>query len=136
MTRRATPRPVPLTSPRRVLAPATLALGAWVALNGLGHMAGSLRVGLAEHKPYDFRFASLLLLGLALVFAGALQMAAFRPLRRGSRGALLLAGGASLFTVGLVLLMLPVFPAWGTLALDVAHLGLLALAWRDLKKSP
>jgi hypothetical protein len=120
---------VPLPPLRRLLPPATLALGAWVALSGIAHIVGSVRVAIAEAKPYDFRYASLMLLGLSLVFAGALQVASFRAMRRGERGAFLVGGGVSLFTVGLVLLMLPILPAVGMLALNVAYLAALALAW-------
>ena len=115
--------------PRRLASWASLLLGAWVVLSGVAHTVGSLRVNVGV-KPYDFRFASLMTLGLSLVFAGLLQAAAGRGVARGEGWAFGLGVAASLFVVGLVLLLLPVLPAVGMLALNVALVGLLAWAWR------
>lgn len=111
---------------------AALALGAWVVLTGVAHTVGVLRVALDEGKPYDLRLASLLGLGLTLVFAGLLQAGASRGLRAGARWARLLSAASALFVAGHVLLLAPILAAWGLLALQAAHLVLLALhpAWR------
>ena len=121
---------MPDLRPRRLLPHAALALGAWVVLTGIGHTVGSLWVNVPKGAPYDFRYASLMTLGLSLVFAGALQVGASRGLRAGARWARLLSAGSALYVVGLVLLLMPIVPALGLLALHVAYLALLAAAWR------
>lgn len=119
-----------LPRPRTGLGWATLANGAWVVANGVGHIVGSLDVALRAARPYDYRLASLMFLGLGLIFAGALQLAAARGVDARGHGPMALAGASALFVVATVLIFLPVLPAIGIGLLNAGLAAWLALAWR------
>jgi hypothetical protein len=66
---------------------ATLLAGLDAAVAGGAHLEGVVQVAIERAYPYDFRLASLLLLGMLLVFGGVLCLTAVRGVARGRRSA-------------------------------------------------
>lgn len=61
----------------------TLLVGLFGAIFGGAHLAGVIETAARRGYTYDFRLAALLLLGITIVFAGAVCLTAVRGLVRG-----------------------------------------------------
>jgi hypothetical protein len=105
---------------------AAAALGAWLILNGVAHDIGVWNVARADGRAYDLRYASLLALGVTLVAAGALQIWCASAMRRGEPWARGLSAATAGFVMVHIVLLIPIFPAWGLLAFHAGWLGVLA----------
>jgi hypothetical protein len=121
-----------------VAAGITLYVGLASSIFGGAHLWGVLvTASSGAYDSYDFRLAALLLLGMAMVFAGVLCLTAVRGLARGQRRAWdrAMIGSLLLFVVTVPIVYVPVqgllaaAQAWGA-ALNVI---VLVGAWRRLE---
>ena len=85
----------------------SLFVGSLITFMGLGHLYGVVVTATNKGYGYDFRLAALLLVGIALVFGGALCLSAVRGLARGHRTAW---GRASIGTLLLLIVLVPMIP--------------------------
>lgn len=85
----------------------TVFVGLLLTVMGFGHLYGVIVAATGRGYAYDFRLASLLLVGIALVFGGALCLSAVRGLARGKRTAW---GRALIGTLLLILVLVPLIP--------------------------
>lgn len=109
----------------------TLFVGLFSVILGSGHVYGVLVTANLKAYRYDFRLASLYLVGLTIVAAGLLCIAAVRGLARGHR----IGWERALFgTTLLLLISMPFIPMQPDLAGGLSVLGALnllplAVAW-------
>jgi hypothetical protein len=113
----------------------TLLVGLLITVMGLGHLYGVIVSATGRGYAYDFRLAALLLVGIALVFGGALCLSAARGLARHQRNAW---GRALIGTLLLLLVLVPLIPmqpdmAPGLSVLAAVNLILLLVARRRLE---
>ena len=113
----------------------SLFVGLLIAFMGLAHLYGVMVTATRRSYAYDFRFAALLLVGIVLVFGGALCLSAVRGLARGQRTAW---GRASIGTLLLLLVLVPLIPlqpdmAPGLSLLAAGNLIVLVAARRGLE---
>ncbi|HET9757964.1 MAG TPA: hypothetical protein VFP66_15785 [Candidatus Limnocylindrales bacterium] len=113
----------------------TLLVGLLITVMGLGHLYGVIVTATGRGYVYDFRLAALLLVGIALVFGGALCLSAVRGLARRQRTAW---GRALIGTLLLLLVLVPLIPmqpdmAPGLSVLAAVNLMVLLVARRGLK---
>jgi hypothetical protein len=106
-------RPEPLDGALAGSAAMNLLVGLLTTVMGLGHLSSVIVVATVRGYAYDFRLASLLLVGIALVIGGALCLSAVRGLARRQRAAW---GRALIGT----LLLLIVLVALGPIQPDMA----------------
>ena len=70
---------------------AAVVVAVWLGLGniiqGLAHIQGVVETATRRGYPYDFRYAGLLLVGIMIVYSGALYLWAVRGLARGERPA-------------------------------------------------
>jgi hypothetical protein len=132
---RDTDRPEPMDGTLAASAGMNLLVGLLVTVMGLGHLQGVIVTAtMGRYDSYDFRLAALLIVGIALVFGGALCLSAVRGLARRQRTAW---GRAVIGTILLLLVLVPLFPiqpdmAPGLSVLAAVNLILLLAAWRGL----
>ena len=91
----------------RLAAGLTLLAGLAGTIPGGAHLQGVISAATSRGYPYDFRLASMLILGIGMVFAGVLCLTAVRGLAYGRRRAFDRAVIGSLL---LVLVTLPITP--------------------------
>jgi hypothetical protein len=116
----------------------TLYVGLASTIFGGAHLQGVISVALARGYAYDFRLAGLLLLGMTMVFAGALCLTAVRGLARGQRRAWDRAISGTLLLFVVTLPITPLGGGQGELAAYQAvpaalNLIVLVAAWRGLR---
>lgn len=92
------------TSLLRLAAALTLLAGLAGTIPGGAHLQGVIAAATSRGYPYDFRLASMLTLGIGMVFAGVLCLTAVRGLAHGQRRAMDRA------VIGSLLLVLVTFP--------------------------
>jgi hypothetical protein len=114
----------------------TLLVGLLISVMGLGHLYGVIVTATERGYAYDFRLAALLLVGMALLFGGALCLSAVRGLSRGRQTAW---GRAVIGTLLLLLVLVPLIPmqpdmAPGLSVLAAATLIVLLAARRGLER--
>jgi hypothetical protein len=100
-------RPEPVDGSLVGAAGMTLFVGLLITVMGLAHLYGVVVTASKKGYVYDFRLASLVLVGIALVFGGALCLSAVRGLARGQRTAW---GRALIGTLLLLLVLVPLIP--------------------------
>ena len=113
----------------------TLFVGMLITIMGLGHVYGVIVTATNRGYAYDFRLAALFVVGIALVFGGALCLSAVRGLGRGRRTAW---GRALIGTLLLLLVLVPLIPmqpdmAPGLSILAAVNLMVLLVAGRGLE---
>ena len=113
----------------------TLLVGLLLTVMGLGHLYGVIVTAQIKGYAYDFRLAALLVVGMALVFGGALCLSAVRGLARGQRTAW---GRALIGTLLLLLVLVPLIPMQpdmnpGLSVLAAVNLIALLAAYRGLE---
>jgi hypothetical protein len=128
-------RPEPMDGTLAAAALMTLLVGLLITVMGLGHLHGVIVTATGRGYAYDFRLAALLLVGIALVFGGALCLSAVRGLARRPRNAW---GRALIGTLLLLLVLVPLIPmqpdmAPGLSVLAAVNLILLLAARRGLE---
>jgi hypothetical protein len=119
----------------QLAAATSLFVGLLILIMGLAHLYGVMVTATSRSYAYDFRLAALLLVGLALVFAAALCLAAVRGLARRQRAAW---GRALIGTLLLLLVLVPLSPvqpdmAPGLSVLAAVNLIVLLAARRGLE---
>jgi hypothetical protein len=116
----------------------TLIAGLAGTIPGGAHLAGVIgNATSGVYQSYDFRLASLLILGITIAFGGVLCLTAVRGLARGQRRAWDRAVSGTLLMI-LVALPIGPLPVQGELAAGVWLLAAVALtvlvvAWRQLE---
>jgi hypothetical protein len=128
-------RPEPMEGALAAAAGMTVLVGLLITVMGLGHLYGVIVTATGRGYAYDFRLAGLLLVGIALVFGGALCLSAVRGLARRQRNAW---GRALIGTLLLLLVLVPVIPmqpdmAPGLSILVAVNLVILLAARRGLE---
>ena len=128
-------RPESVAATLAAAAGMTLLVGLLITVMGLGHLYGVIVTATGRGYVYDFRLAALLLVGIALVFGGALCLSAVRGLARRQRTAW---GRALIGTLLLILVLVPLIPmqpdmAPGLSVLAAVNLMALLLARRGLE---
>jgi hypothetical protein len=113
----------------------TLFVGLLITVMGLAHLYGVFVTATNKGYAYDFRLASLVLVGIALAFGGALCLSAVRGLVRGQRTAW---GRALIGTLLLLLVLVPLIPmqpdmAPGLSVLAAVNLIVVLVARRGLE---
>ena len=113
----------------------SLLVGLLITFMGLGHLYGVVVTATNKGYGYDFRLAGLLLVGIALVFGGALCLSAVHGLARGQRTPW---GRALIGTLLLLLVLVPLIPmqpdmAPGLSLLAAVNLIVLIAARRGLE---
>jgi hypothetical protein len=115
----------------------TLLVGLNGAIFGAAHLEGVIQVAMERGYAYDFRLASLLLLGIGMVFASVLCLTAVRGLAHGQRRAW---DRAMIGTLLLLVVTIPIVyvPVQGLLAAAQAwpaalNVVVLVGAWRRLE---
>jgi hypothetical protein len=102
-----TDRPKPIDGTLAAAAVMTLVVGLLLTVMGLAHLDGVIVTATNKGYAYDFRLAALLVVGMALVFGGALCLSAVRGVARGQRTAW---GRAVIGTLLLLLVLVPLIP--------------------------
>jgi hypothetical protein len=87
-----------------------LLLGVGNTIGGLGHIQGVVATATRRGYPYDFRYAGLLIVGIAIAYSGVLCLWAVRGLARGERPAW---DRALSGTILLLLVGVPLIPVEG-----------------------
>jgi hypothetical protein len=128
-------RPEPMDASLAAAAGMSLLVGLLITVMGLGHLYGVMVTATERGYAYDFRLAALLIVGIALVFGGALCLSAIRGLVRRQRTAW---GRALIGTVLLLLVLVPLGPiqpdmAPGLSVLAALNLVFLLAGWRGLE---
>jgi hypothetical protein len=120
----------------RAAAGVTLLVGLNSTIFGGAHLEGVIQTAMTRGYAYDFRLAALLLLGMTMVFAGALCLTAVRGLVRGQRRAW---DRAMIGSLLLLLVTAPItpLPVQGEMAAfhtfpAAVNLIVLVAAWRQL----
>ena len=128
-------RPEPLAATLAAAAGMTLLVGLLITVMGLGHLYGVIVTATGQGYVYDFRLAALLLVGIALVFGGALCLSAVRGLARRQRTAWCRALIATLLLILVLVPLIPMQPdmAPGLSVLAAVNLMVLLLARRGLE---
>jgi hypothetical protein len=128
-------RPEPMDAPLAAAAGMSLFVGLLITVMGLGHLYGVMVTATGKNYGYDFRLAALLVVGMALVFGGALSLSAVRGLVRRQRTAW---GRALIGTLLLLLVLVPLGPiqpdmAPGLSVVVAVNLIFLLAGWRGLE---
>jgi len=119
----------------QLAAGSSLFVGLLIIVMGLAHLYGVMVTATRRSYAYDFRLAALLLVGMTLVFAGALCLSAVRGLARRQRAAWV---RALIGTLLLLLVLVPLSPvqpdmAPGLSVLAAVNLIVLIAARRGLE---
>jgi heme/copper-type cytochrome/quinol oxidase subunit 3 len=85
MLHQSEPDPSPLPAASKLAAGMTLFLGVFTTIFAAAHVYGVMVTATTKNYTYDFRLAALYIVGITMVAAGVLCIAAVRELARGRR---------------------------------------------------
>lgn len=113
--------------PQTLLALFAVMLGLLMFVPGLLHTIAVVGSKLKHHKPYDFRFVSLIATGLILSYVGTLNIGLSRWIRRGRTWAIAMSAVATFFLCVYLILLQPIKDVKLAIILHGCYLCLLSL---------
>ena len=115
-------------------------LGLLLVGMGVGHLVGVTSVARSLGRAYDSRHVFLLTIGGILIWAGFVDLAAARTIRRGAVVAITHAAFRTVSLITFLVLLLPLPDGGGNtsgfLILNVGYLTLLTFDWLSLPSRP
>lgn len=123
---------------------ASATVAAWAArvfavlllFGGGGHIVGVVARAVARGKPFDYRLASLITTGGVLAYAGLINLAVSRWIRRGSPWALAVSAVATLPLLIYAAVLHPFRAEHDLILTTSCYFGLLLLAWDPAAGTP